>query len=139
MALRRPAGSATLSSSSSSSITDNQNAIRLLESLQNDFKCLSMETKKKYPLIKEVRVGKQARRRLPRYDICANRRLNGGSRARTCYIFIVRIMFLYDRRPKRPLLNCVTLRLLLLIICNKSLIVIIIRYSTSSIRYCIPL
>lgn len=47
MAHRRPAGGA-------SSVTDNENAIRLLESLQNDFKCLSMETKKKYPQIKEV-------------------------------------------------------------------------------------
>lgn len=51
MAHRRPAGGA---SSPSSSVTDNENAIRLLESLQNDFKCLSMETKKKYPQIKEV-------------------------------------------------------------------------------------
>lgn len=53
MAHRRPAGG-TSSPSSSSSVTDNENAIRLLESLQNDFKCLSMETKKKYPQIKEA-------------------------------------------------------------------------------------
>ncbi|XP_001947417.2 protein MON2 homolog isoform X1 [Acyrthosiphon pisum] len=51
MALRRSAGG---TSSPSSSVTDNENAIRLLESLQNDFKCLSMETKKKYPQIKEA-------------------------------------------------------------------------------------
>uniref|UniRef100_A0A2S2R545 Protein MON2 n=1 Tax=Sipha flava TaxID=143950 RepID=A0A2S2R545_9HEMI len=48
MAHRRPVGG------TSSSVTDNENAIRLLESLQNDFKCLSMETKKKYPQIKEA-------------------------------------------------------------------------------------
>ncbi|XP_060847861.1 protein MON2 homolog isoform X2 [Rhopalosiphum padi] len=51
MAHRRPAGG---TSSPSSSVTDNENAIRLLESLQNDFKSLSMETKKKYPQIKEA-------------------------------------------------------------------------------------
>ncbi|KAL4105342.1 hypothetical protein QTP88_020585 [Uroleucon formosanum] len=51
MALQRSAGG---TSSPSSSVTDNENAIRLLESLQNDFKCLSMETKKKYPQIKEA-------------------------------------------------------------------------------------
>lgn len=52
MAHRRPAGGGP----TPSSVTDNENAIRLLESLQNDFKCLSMETKKKYPQIKEVSV-----------------------------------------------------------------------------------
>lgn len=39
--------------------TDNEAAQKFLEALQTDFRNLSLETKKKYPQIKEVREGEK--------------------------------------------------------------------------------
>jgi len=128
MAHLRPAGG----TSSLSSVTDNENAIRLLESLQNDFKCLSMETKKKYPQIKEVST-------LVLHKPLCVPTLIEAVYLQWCNDIIV--MMCSYRRPKRPLSSWETQRLLLPITYNNSNshTITITRSIMSSIKYYILL